>query len=209
MTTREAYKGLHFGKPLALCSLISINKYDVNYCSNCGSSNIRYLIPEDDNRKRHVCGDCHRVHYTNPRVIVGCLPIWNQRILLARRNIEPRKGLWNLPSGFLENGETVEEGALRELNEETKATGNIVRPHAIYNLPHANQVYIHFLVALNSDRVELTAESSEITFFAPEEVPFDDMAFSSSTFSIKKHMEFPDGPPAGIHVGTYHKKFDQ
>ena len=165
-------------------------------------------MPEGDNRLRHVCGNCGRIHYSNPRVIVGCVPIWDGKIMIARRNIEPRKGLWNLPSGFLENGETVEEGALRELHEETKATGTIVRLHAIYNLPHANRVYVHFLVQLHSPHFELTPESSEIAFFAADEIPFDEMAFSSSAFSIEKHLEFPEGPAGGIHIGTYHKKFD-
>lgn len=178
----------------------------VNYCSHCGSSEIQFTVPEGDNRMRHVCGNCGRIHYSNPRVIVGCLPLWEGKIMIARRNIEPRKGLWNLPSGFLENGETVEQGALRELQEETMATGKIVRPHAIYNLPQANQVYIHFVVALDSDHFELTSESSEIAFFAPNDVPFSDMAFSSSTFSIKRHIEYPDGPPNGIHIGTFKKK---
>ncbi|QTN38913.1 NUDIX hydrolase [Cryomorphaceae bacterium] len=179
----------------------------MNYCSHCGSSRLDFTIPEGDNRLRFVCQNCGRIHYQNPRMIVGCLPLWKGHILLARRNIEPRFGLWNLPSGFLENGETVEEGALRELHEETHATGRIIRPHAVYNLPHANQVYLHFLVELDSDHYELTPESSEIAFFSPENIPFEDMAFSSSTFSIKKHLEYPDGPASGVHIGAYTKTF--
>lgn len=179
----------------------------MNYCSHCGSNRLDFIIPEGDNRLRFVCQNCGRIHYQNPRMIVGCLPLWKGRILLARRNIEPRFGLWNLPSGFLENGETVEDGALRELHEETHASGRIIRPHAVYNLPHANQVYLHFLVELDSDHFELTPESSEIALFAPEDIPFDEMAFSSSTFSIQKHLEYPDGPTSGVHIGSYTKTF--
>ena len=133
------------------------------------------------------------------------MPIWQDKIMLCRRNIEPRFGLWNLPSGFLENGETIQEGALRELKEESMAVGEIVRLHSLYNLPHANQVYIHFLVQLTSDYFELTPESSEIQFFKRSDIPYSEMAFSSSTFSIQKYLENVNSSPDKVHIGTFIK----
>jgi len=179
--------------------------FSLNFCSHCGSSDLEFKIPEGDNRLRHICPSCGTIHYQNPRVIVGSVPIWENKIMLCRRNIEPRFGLWNLPSGFLENGETVEEGALRELKEESMAEGEILGLHSLYNLPHANQVYVHFLVALNSNYFELTPESSEIEFFDPPNIPYSDMAFSSSTFSIKKYLENVHSTNPKVHIGTYVK----
>lgn len=177
----------------------------MNFCSHCGSNRLGLIIPEGDNRPRYVCSDCDTVHYQNPRVIVGSVPIWQNKIMLCRRNIEPRFGLWNLPSGFLENGETIQDGALRELEEESMAKGEIIRLHSLYNLPHANQVYIHFLVQLSSDHFELTPESSEIKFFSPSEIPYSEMAFSSSSFSIQKYLENVNSSADKVHIGTFIK----
>lgn len=181
----------------------------INFCSQCGSGNVKYLIPSGDNRQRHVCMDCGHIHYINPRIIVGCLPVFEDRILLCRRNIEPRMGLWNLPSGFMECGETTEEGAIRETFEESKAEVDIIKLHAVYNLPHADQVYLHFLAEMKSDYFELTPESSEIRLFAHDEIPFEEMAFSSSTFSISKYIENPDHNDPVVHIGTYQPNRDK
>ena len=181
----------------------------INFCSNCGSADVKYIIPAGDNRQRHACMDCGFIHYINPRIIVGCLPVYRGKILLCRRNIEPRKGLWNLPSGFMECGETTQEGAIRETYEESKAEVEIIKLHAVYNLPHADQVYLHFLAEMKSDHFEVTPESSEVKLFAPEEIPFDKMAFSSSTFSISKYIENPDPNDPTVHIGTYKKSNDK
>lgn len=175
----------------------------MNYCSTCGSDNLMQQIPEGDNRLRIVCQDCEAIHYQNPKLVVGCLPIWEDQILLCRRAIEPRKGFWNLPAGFLENGETVEEGALRETREETGAEVSIMRLHALYNLAPVNQVYLFYLAALTSFDFDGGTESLEVKLFRPDEIPYDEMAFSSSSFAIRQYLAFAGTSYHGVHIGSW------
>lgn len=161
----------------------------MNYCSNCGSKNLKLKIPEGDNRKRHICPDCGVIHYENPRIVVGCVPVWEDKVLLAKRAIKPRKGYWNLPAGFLENHETVMEGALRELREEARAEMEIQRIHCVYDLPHTRQVYIHFLGHLKSPDFAPGPESLEVRLFTQAEIPWDELAFSSTVFALEKYYE--------------------
>lgn len=135
--------------------------------------------------------------------MVGCLPVWGDQILLCRRAIPPRKGLWNLPAGYLENGETVQEGAVRETVEEAGASIELVRLHAIYNLPTVNQVYIFFLAQMTSGIFTGGAESLEVKLFRPEEIPYEDMAFSSSTFAIEQYLSHRDREFQGVHLGEW------
>ncbi len=177
----------------------------MNFCSNCGSDKISLKIPEGDTHKRFVCENCQTIHYQNPRVIVGCLPFYEDKILLCRRNIEPQKGLWNLPAGFMENGEKAEEGALRELFEESKANGEIIKLHVLFSLPEVQQVYLHFLCKLKIPEFSITPESSEVKLFYADQIPWDEIAFQSSTFALQRYIEFgPDYP--GVHIGNYMKK---
>jgi ADP-ribose pyrophosphatase YjhB (NUDIX family) len=177
----------------------------MNYCSHCGSDKISFRIPKGDTYQRFICDNCHTIHYQNPRVIVGCLPVYDGKILLCKRDIDPQKGLWNLPAGFMENGEKAEEGALRELYEESKATADIMKLHVLFSLPEIQQVYLHFLCKLKTAEFSVTPESSEVKLFLPEEIPWDKMAFQSSTFALKKFIEF--GPDyEGVHIGNYMKK---
>ncbi len=174
----------------------------MNYCSTCGSSELTFNIPPGDNRARFICQNCQTIHYQNPKMVVGCLPVFEDRILMCRRAIEPRKGLWNLPAGYLENGETVEEGALRETWEEARAEVEIIRLHCLYNLPHVEQVYIHFLAVLKKEEFSSGPESLEVRLFNHDEIPWEDIAFSSSSFAIKKYLEFNKNYH-GIHIGTF------
>ena len=103
------------------------------------------MIPEGDNRKRYCCQNCHTIHYQNPKMVVGCLPYFEDKILLCKRAIEPRYGYWNLPAGYLENGETLEGGALREAQEEAGIDIQIERLHCVYNIPRISQIYFFFL----------------------------------------------------------------
>ncbi len=137
-------------------------------------------------------------------MVVGCLIDKDGKIMLARRGIEPRLGFWNLPCGFLENEETVEQGAKREVYEETGATVELGNLHTVYNLPHANQVYLIFKADMVGDKYELTTESTEIRFFASEEIPWDEIAFSSNAFAIKKYIEHGKADKI-THVGSYFK----
>lgn len=185
-------------------SYLTQKLFSVNYCSHCGSQQLVFEIPEGDNRARFICKNCHTIHYQNPRMVVGCLPVFEDKILMCRRAIEPRYGLWNLPAGYLENGETVEEGALRETWEEARAEVELRRLHCLYNLPHVHQVYLHFLAYMEKANFEAGPESLEVKLFTPEELPWGDIAFSSSKFAIEKYLEH-GSDYKGIHIGTYYK----
>jgi len=154
---------------------------------------------------RFSCSQCGRIHYENPKMIVGCVPIWEDRVLIARRGIEPRMGLWNLPAGFMELNETVEEGAVREVYEETHAEVTLRRLHTVFNLPHEHQVYLLFLADLREPVWETTVESTEIRLFAEDEVPWTEMAFSSSTFAIERYFSDRRSGNEAVHLGTYYK----
>lgn len=175
----------------------------MNFCSHCGSRHLLFVVPEGDNRSRYVCSDCQTIHYQNPRMVVGCLPVWEGQILLCRRAIEPRSGYWNLPAGYLENGETTQAGAMRETMEEAGAEVEIVRPHCLYNLPQINQVYLFFLAQMLSPKLQIGPESLEARLFAPQEIPYDDMAFTSSTFAIHKYLEHRNTDSKIMHLGGY------
>lgn len=172
----------------------------MNFCSHCGSDALRFEIPPGDNRPRYCCPDCGRIHYQNPNMVVGCLPVWEDKILLCRRAIEPRKGFWNLPAGYLENGETVQEGALRETREEAGVEVELIRLHTVYNIPHVNQVYLFFLAQMPSPEFDIGPETLEAGLFAPNEIPFADMAFHSSVYAIKQYHLHRYQDFRGVHV---------
>lgn len=162
----------------------------MNFCSTCGSDQLEFRIPEGDSFERFICGSCETIHYTNPNVVVGCLALYEDKVLLAKRAISPRKGYWNIPAGFLENKETVVEGALREMWEEALARPEIVRLHCVYDLPSSHQLYLHFLGRLTEPEFGVGVESLEVRLFSEDEIPWDEIAFSSSRFALKKFFEF-------------------
>jgi ADP-ribose pyrophosphatase YjhB (NUDIX family) len=158
----------------------------MNYCSQCGSPQIDLAIPEGDDRERHVCPDCGSIHYTNPRIIAGVLPVWEDRILLCKRSIQPREGFWTLPAGFLENGETLQQGAERETREEALASVDIHDIYTIFNLTHINQVYIFFRGTLIDGRYGAGDESADADLFTADEIPWGELAFPT----IHKTLEY-------------------
>lgn len=174
----------------------------MNFCSHCGSDQIDFKVPNGDNRSRYVCRNCDRIHYTNPKIVAGCLPIWEDKVLLAKRSIAPRQGYWNVPSGYMENGETVEEGALREVREEAKASVKIMGMHTIYSIPHINQVYMHFLGTLEGPNAfGVGEESLEVRLFSEAEIPWEEIAFTSSIFSLKKYFADRKRGAHQLHLG--------
>ena len=177
----------------------------MNFCSHCGSNDIHLSIPEGDTFPRYVCTKCETVHYQNPNMITGAIPVWQGKILLARRGIEPRKGFWNLPCGFLELNETVEEGAIREVKEETGIDIALHHLHTVYNLPHANQVYVIFVADMIHDNFELTPESTDIKLFKLDELPWDEIAFSSNSFALKNYIQDLKTGFKAVHLGTFRK----
>jgi ADP-ribose pyrophosphatase YjhB (NUDIX family) len=128
------------------------------------------------------------VHYQNPRVVTGCLVEWRDLILLCRRAIEPRRGLWTLPAGFMENGETLEEGASRETWEEARARVDILGPYSIISLPHVNQVYLIFRARLRDGRFGAGEESLETALFAEAEIPWDEIAFPTIERTLRRYF---------------------
>ncbi len=143
-------------------------------------------IPEGDNRPRLVCQDCGFIHYVNPKVVVGSVVFSGDRILLCRRSIDPRKGYWTLPSGFMEDGETTEEGAKREAFEETGGRLELDSMLAVYSIPHISQVQIIYRARLlNPSEIGPRPESEEVALFLWDDIPWSDLAFSSNEWALK------------------------
>jgi len=148
----------------------------MKFCSQCGNT-VSLRIPEDDNRERFICDTCHYIHYTNPRIITGCLPIYEDKVLLCKRAIEPRKGWWTLPAGFMENGETSEQGAIREAMEEANANLKLQGLYTLFNLPSISQVYFFYRAQLTDLNYASGSESLEVKLFSENEIPWDELAF--------------------------------
>ena len=146
-------------------------------------------IPSGDDRLRFVCDRCEIVHYENPKVVVGCIPVWEDKILLCRRAIEPCYGEWTLPAGFLENGETVAAGAQRETFEEARARVEILAPYALYNICHVNQIYLMFRARLADDNFRAGSESLVVRLFAEEDIPWDEIAFRVIKETLKQYYK--------------------
>jgi ADP-ribose pyrophosphatase YjhB (NUDIX family) len=160
----------------------------MNFCSTCGEK-VRLLIPEGDNRHRHVCDSCKTIHYLNPKVVTGCIPEWEEKILLCRRSIEPRSGLWTIPAGFMENNETNMEGAAREAMEEANADMRDMRLFCMYSVPHINQVYTIYRGILHEGVASAGDESEEVALVKENEIPWDEMAFPVVVETLKLYYE--------------------
>lgn len=174
----------------------------MNFCSNCGSPDLRTEVPNGDNRPRLVCGQCGDIHYRNPKIIAGCLPIWEGKVLLCRRAIDPRAGYWNVPAGFLEIGETVEEGAIREVWEEAEARVRLVGLQTVFTFTNYWHVYLQFVGELIDGQFGVGEESTESRLFSEEDLPWDEIAFESSRFAL--HRYFDDVKKGGfkLHIGS-------
>lgn len=158
-----------------------------------GSQFVR-RVPRGDDRERLVCVDCGYVQYDNPRVVVGSVVTWEDRILLCKRAIEPRKGFWTLPAGFLELNETAAEGAAREAWEEARARIEIDAVLAVYSVPHISQVQVMHRARLISPDVSAGPESEEVGLYRWEEIPWDDIAFPSVHWALHQWREVRDQP---------------
>ncbi len=159
----------------------------MKFCSRCGAP-VESRIPEGDERERFVCPACDTIHYQNPNIVTGCIPEWEDRILLCKRAIEPRYGLWTLPAGFMENGETTQQGAARETWEEARAHIEISELYSLFNLPRINQVYMLFRARLLDTDFGPGPESLEVRLFREEEVPWDEMAFPVVTKTLELYF---------------------
>ncbi len=148
----------------------------MKFCSSCGAC-VELGVPPGDNRQRFVCVSCGEIHYQNPKVVTGCIPEWTNKLLLCRRAIEPRHGLWTLPAGFMENQESAQQGAARETLEEANARVSIAQLYTTFNLPHISQVYLLFRGSLDDQDFSPGPESLEVALFSEKEIPWDALAF--------------------------------
>ena len=143
-----------------------------------------YTIPPGDDRERLTCPDCNYVVYENPKIVTGSVVEYQGKILLCKRNINPQKGLWTLPAGYMELDETSEEGAVREAWEEAEAEIEITGLVGIFNLPHLNQVQLIYKAVLTDERINPGPESQEVKLFAWNEIPWKDLAFPSVEMAL-------------------------
>lgn len=173
----------------------------MKYCSACGAP-LSIKIPDGDTLPRLVCDRCLAIHYENPKIVVGCIPEWEDRILLCKRAIEPRYGLWTFPAGFMEMDETVEDAAARETLEEANAEVQISRLYAIFSIPQVNQVYLIFRGNMIKAEFGAGAESLEVALFTREEIPWTNLAFPVIQETLERYCRDARQNRFGVHVGT-------
>jgi ADP-ribose pyrophosphatase YjhB (NUDIX family) len=170
----------------------------MKFCAHCGSK-VEQVIPPGDNRLRHVCPACGSIHYQNPRMVVGTLPVWEGRVMLCRRAIEPRHGYWTLPAGFMENGESAAEGALRETMEEACARVSLIAPYTMVSVPHIDQLHILFRAELMDTDFAPGSESLEVRLFDEADIPWDELAFRSVSLTLRTFFEERRSGSFGVH----------
>ncbi|BBM02587.1 NUDIX hydrolase [Microbulbifer sp. GL-2] len=178
----------------------------MKFCSQCGSNAVTLSIPKGDDRPRHLCGNCGAIHYINPRVIVGVLPYLEDRVMLCKRAIEPRLGLWTLPAGFMENGESSEEGALRESWEEARANIRVDGLYSVYDIPHINQVYLMYRGELTDTNFGPGPESLEVDLFREEDIPWPEIAFPIMHKTLEHYFEDGKLGQYQLHRGVISRK---
>ncbi|MGB6488668.1 MAG: NUDIX hydrolase [Steroidobacteraceae bacterium] len=160
----------------------------MNFCTQCGA-HLEFRVPPGDHLARHVCDACGTIHYQNPRLVVGCVPEHDGRILLCSRAIEPRRGYWTVPAGFMENGETLQQAAARESREEALAEVEVGSLLAVVHVLHAQQVHVFFRAKLPRAEFAAGPESLEVQLVRPEEIPWPQLAFPSTEFSLRRYLE--------------------
>ena len=169
----------------------------MNYCSDCGQT-VSRKTPAGDTHARWVCDACNTVHYQNPLVVVGCVPERDGKILLCKRAIEPRYGYWTVPAGFMELNESTATGAARETLEEACAEVEIGHLFAVVDVVDAGQVHLFYTARLLGD-FAAGDESLDVALFSKDEIPWDDIAFQSGRYALKKYFE-DNGQNNGAHI---------
>nr|WP_320190164.1 NUDIX hydrolase [uncultured Desulfobacter sp.] len=169
----------------------------IKFCTQCGHAMTRQ-VPQDDDHVRAVCESCGHVHYENPKMVVGTIPVFQDRILMCKRNIEPRKGCWTLPAGYLENEESVQQGAVRETLEETRVKVRILAPYRMFNILFVDQIYLMFIAELLSQDFGPTTESTDVRLFSKSDIPWDEIAFDVIRETLDDY--FRDRGNAGNHA---------
>jgi ADP-ribose pyrophosphatase YjhB (NUDIX family) len=189
----------------------------MKFCSHCSSPDVVRTIPLGDIGLRYSCNACGAIHYQRHGIVAGCIPVWNDRVLLCRRAIEPFAGLWTIPAGYVEIGETLEEAASREMFEEAGARPSDLQLFAVYNLPMFSEVYALFLSPLASPNFNCGAESNAVAFYSRDEIPWSNIAFpmirealrvwaQPRTEAFKVHTaDFFWGPEGAVRVRRHRR----
>ena len=171
----------------------------IKYCKNCGTA-VVYRQPDDgDTKNRAVCPACNTVHYENPLNVVGTVPIWDDKVLLCKRNIEPRKGKWTLPAGFMELDETTSEGAARETVEEAGAQFDMQALFSVLSVPKVGQVHLFYRAKLTSDQFDPGYETQEAKLFTEAEIPWDEIAFRTVKVTLERFFADRAFGVFGVH----------
>ena len=156
----------------------------MNFCSHCGAS-VELRIPSGDTLPRYVCRQCATIHYQNPKLVVGALAQWEDRILLCRRAIEPRHGFWTLPAGFMENDETTAQAAVRETAEEACARIEVGELYTMIDVPYISQVHLVYRARLLDLDFSAGEESLEVALLREDEIPWDQIAFRTIGMTLR------------------------
>jgi ADP-ribose pyrophosphatase YjhB (NUDIX family) len=171
----------------------------MKFCSNCGAPVVR-RVPPGDSVPRDVCDACGSIHYVNPKLVLGAIPEWDGRLLLCRRAIEPRYGYWTLPAGFMENGETAAEGALRETLEEAGARVQLLEAFSMISVPYVNQVHVFYRARLLDLEFRPGVESLEVALFEEARIPWKDIAFRTVGATLRHWFADRSRGAFGFHA---------
>jgi ADP-ribose pyrophosphatase YjhB (NUDIX family) len=163
-----------------------MNKF--RYCHQCSSESISFKIPDDDTHHRHVCDTCLTIFYENPKIVVGAVTLYEGKFLLCRRAIEPQKGLWTYPAGYLENQESLEQGVQREAREEAGVSIKLTRLLGTYSLAAVDQVHIIYAAEMIKPEFAPGKESLEVALFAKDDIPWDDLAFPVIRWALEAYI---------------------
>lgn len=166
-----------------------MNELGQQFCSKCGEQSLHYKKPIGDTHIRIVCETCNNIIYQNPKIVTGSVCSYEDKILLCKRAIDPQKGLWTLPAGYLENNESTEDGAIREAYEEAYAKIEIINLLAIYSLKHISQIQIIYEAKLISSNIKPGIESLDVGLFKWDEIPWSSLAFESVEWALKNFKE--------------------
>ena len=172
----------------------------IKHCRDCGTP-VGYRIPDDDNRERAVCAACGEIHYENPLNVVGTVPVWGDQVLLCRRAIEPRYGLWTLPAGFMELGESTQDGALRETEEEAGARVEMQGLYTVLNVVRVGQVHLFYRARLLDVDFAPGTETLEARLFFEHEVPWDQIAFRTVRETLQHFFADRGSGQFPVHCG--------
>jgi ADP-ribose pyrophosphatase YjhB (NUDIX family) len=171
----------------------------IQHCRVCGAAT-QYRVPPDDNRERAVCTACGEIHYENPLNVVGTVPVWGDQVLLCRRNIEPRHGMWTLPAGFMELGESTAAGALRETIEEAGARVELQDLFTVLNVVRVGQVHLFYRARMLDTHLDPGPETIEARLFREDEIPWDELAFRTVRQTLELFFEDRRKGHFGVHV---------